>query len=294
MKKKLVIMLIVSLGIVGLSGCNGGTSNNTIKITGSTTIQGLIGKMGKAFKVKTGVHVDVAGGGSGRGINDVLLNRNDIGNASRDIKKKEIKKAQAKQVKIKRIKVAIDGICIVLNKSITGIDTLDIAQIKSIFTGQITNWKELGGPDMNIVLFIRDKHSGTGEFFKKRVVGKKTKIAGTAQQTESNSDMALRVSDNPGAIGYAGYGFVEQVRDKVVIVKVSDKKKNVAATEPTLSTISDMSYPISRYVYQFVRADKFKGKIKQFIDFVLANKEIVKREAFIPIQDASTAIDDVY
>jgi phosphate transport system substrate-binding protein len=292
MIKKILVLLIIAL--FAFTACKGGSSSDKIQIAGSTTIEGMVVEMAKAFKKEAGIDVIVRGGGSGRGVDGVLRNTIDIGNASRDIKSKEIKKLQEKGVKVKRIKVGIDGICVIVNKAITGIETMDIETLTKIFTGKVKNWKELGGPDKEIVVYTRDKKSGTGEFFNHVVLGKKHKLLQNRRETTGNADLASKVAADAQGIGYVGFAFAEQVAGQTTIMKLSHKAKGVNDTiEPTAETISNMSYPISRYVYQFVREDKFNGKIKQFIDFILKRTDIVKKTGFLPV-NADAAVDSVW
>ena len=297
MMKRILILLLI--GLVSVTACKGGgesgAAGGKIQIAGSTTIEGLTVEMAKAFKAQTGIDVIVRGGGSGRGVDGVLRDIIDIGNSSRDIKKPEIEALKNANVKTKRVKVGIDGIIVVINKAITGVTTLDVEQVKKIFTGQIKNWKELGGPDKKIVVYTRDKKSGTGEFFNDTVLGKDVeKLIKTRIETTGNADLAQKVSQDAQGIGYVGHGFAAQVADQVVQVKLSHKAKNVTEfIEGTNENIASMKYPISRYVYQFVRADKYKDNVKKFLDFMLSNPEITKKAGFLPV-DAAVAVNDVW
>jgi phosphate transport system substrate-binding protein len=293
--KKLLILLMVA--IFAFSACKkdgDSSASERIQIAGSTTNEGLTVEMSKAFKTQTGIDVIVRGGGSGRGIDGVLRDIIDIGNSSRDIKKPEIEKLKESNAKTKRVKIAIDGIVVVINKAITGVTNLDIAQVRDIFSGKITNWKQVGGPDKKIVVYTRDAKSGTGEFFNDTVLGKKAELTKTRIETTGNADLAQKVAQDAQAIGYVGFGFATQIADQVVFVKLSHKEKNINdVVEPTSETIRTMTYPISRYIYQFVREDKLKGNVKKFIDFMLSNPEITKKSGFLPV-DAATAINDVF
>lgn len=295
--KKLLILLVIA--IFAFTACGkGGDSDGggkTIKIRGSSTIEGLAKDMAKAFQEKTGINVIVRGGGSGRGIDAVLRNTDDIGNSSRNIKSKEIEKLKKEGVKVKRVKVGIDGICIIVNKGITGIKNLDISQVADIYFGKITNWKEIGGPDKKIVVYTRDKKSGTGGVFRKIVLSKKNEFD-QAKVTTGNADLANKVSQDSQGIGYVGYGFAQKVKDQVTVLNISHKAKGVNdPVEPSEANIQTGKYPISRFVYQFVRAGKLEKSenVKKFIDFMISNPAITTKAGFVPI-DKSTAIDDVW
>ncbi len=291
--KKLLILLVIAIFAFTACGKGGsGGGSKTLKVRGSTTIEGLVKDMAKAFKAKTGIDVVVRGGGSGRGIKAVLNDTDDIGNASRNIKSKEIKKLEEAKIKVKRIKVGIDGICIIINKGITGIDKLDIAQIADIYFGKITNWKDVGGPDKPIVVYTRDKESGTGSIFRKLVLHKKHEFD-QAKVTTGNADLANKVSADAQGIGFVSYGFAQKVKDQVNILLVS--KDGGEPIAPTKENIQQGKYPISRFVYQFVRADKLEKNeaVKKFIEFMLSNPAITEKAGFIPA-DKATAIDNVW
>jgi phosphate transport system substrate-binding protein len=259
------------------AGCiSGGDENGsgdglsgTIAIAGSTTVQPIASAAAEAFMdLHPDVTVTVQGGGSGTGVTQVGQGTVDIGNASREIKSSEMEEYPD----LVPTAIAADGIAVVVNPG-NGIDTLTIEQIKAIFTGEITNWSEVGGSDSEIVIVIREDGSGTRATFEELVHNKVSPAAG-ALQKPSNGAVKTTVAQTPNAIGYMGLGYLDE---SVKVIRVN----NVIASE---ATILNGSYPISRNLYMITDGAP-AGLAKEFIDFVLSaeGQEIVAEEGFIKL-----------
>ena len=245
-----------------------------ITMSGSTTVFPIAQLAAERYMDKhPDVNISVRGGGSGVGISDIILGRVNIGNASRQIKNKETKQAKENGINVVETVVANDGIEIVVNPS-NGINKLTLEQVKKIFAGEVSNWKQLGGASMPIVVISRDVSSGTFEVFKELVL-KGGKVREDALLLASNNAVASNVAETPGAIGYVGFGFLS---DKV-------KALEIEGVVPNEKTVNDGTYKISRKLYMYTNGAP-KGEIKAFIDYILSSEgqEIVKETGYIPLK----------
>ncbi len=248
---------------------------NTIVIDGSTTV----GPIAKAFaeyfpKEHPGVTVTVSESGSGNGAKSLINGTCDIATMSRFMKPKEFAAAVEKEVLPTAHVVAMDGLPIIVNPR-NPVKELRLEQVRDIYTGKITNWKQVGGPDLKIVKISRDTNSGTYETFE-TVVMHKEKIASDAEYVGSNGFVRQRVQSTPAAIGYAGLGFV----DRTV------KALTIDGIDPTPETVSTGRYPIARALYMFTNGfPKLGTNMHQFVTFHLTPKgqEIIESVGFVPV-----------
>jgi len=278
------IVLCFSLVVVLLNGC--GSSRKAIQIKGSDTMVNLAQAWAEAFmKDNPTLSVAITGGGSGTGIAALISGSTDIAQASRNMEPKEIEMAQKKGVNPKEIHVANDGITIVVNPS-NPVDKLNIKQLSDIYTGKITNWSEVGGPDKKIVALSRERNSGTHVFFLEHVV----KLGNSKSENEfspsilmmpSSQAIVEEVSSNSQAIGYVGLGYLTNKEKSLAIAK--DEKS--AYVEPTVKSVTSKQYPISRSLLFYTNGEPTE-KIKPFIDFVLspAGQAIVLKMDFVPLK----------
>jgi len=251
------------------------SAEEKIVIDGSTTV----GPIAKAFaeyymKQNPGVNITVSESGSGNGAKSLINGGCDIADMSRFMKGKEFKAAVEKGIFPVAHVVALDGIAMIVHPS-NPVGEITMAKIKDIYTGKITNWKDIGGPDKKIVMISRDTNSGTYETFEKLVM-KKEKIVEGAEYVGSNGAVRSRVQNTPGAIGYVGLGFL----DKTV------KGLKVNSIYPTLQTISTGTYPIARPLFMFTNGyPKMGSGIYQFVTIHLSEtgQKIVKRIGFVPV-----------
>jgi phosphate transport system substrate-binding protein len=263
-------------------------TDEKLSITGSTTILEVSQLWAEAFMAKSGGQVIISGGGSGVGIADLINKTNDLANASRAIKSSEKDKAKASGVDVKEYKVLLDGICIVTSKNIN-IPELTLNQMADIYIGNITNWKEVGGPDAPILAIARDSSSGTGEFFLQQVVQlgqtNKNDYGPNCLRLQSNADVVNQVAGNSNAIGYIGIGYYKEAGSSVNLVKVKFDA-NTPAIAPTTQTVADFSYPIARYCYIYANANKFSKIAKAYMDFVLSaeGQDIVVKAGFVKVK----------
>jgi len=243
-------------------------------MSGSTTVFPIAQAAAEAYMdINSDVNISVRGGGSGVGISDIVQGRVDIANASRAIKTKEIKSAKENGINPVGTVIANDGIAIIVNNG-NSLKNITLEQLKKIYTGEITNWKQLGGKSMPIVVISRDVASGTFEVFKELAL-KGSKVKDDALLMASNNAVASNTADTPGAIGYVGFGFLSE--------KV--KAVNVENISPSEETVNNGSYKLSRPMYMYTNGAP-KGEVKSFIDFILSEqgKVIVKDAGYIPLK----------
>jgi len=229
MKKLIAMGLSLLLTLAVLTACGGGNNTSGVVNTdGSTSMEKVMGVLQETFKeVEPSITVNYSGTGSGAGIEAVLSGKCDIGLASRTLKDSEIADGAVSHT------VALDGVAVVVNPSNTVAD-LSVEDIAKIFTGEITNWSELGGEDLSIAIYGREAGSGTRGAFEE-IVGVEDACQYTNEYS-STGDIIGQVSSNPNAIGYAS---LSSVGDTVTAVKVN-------GTDCTEDTIKDGSYAIQR------------------------------------------------
>jgi phosphate transport system substrate-binding protein len=244
----------------------------TLTIQGSTTVLPLAQKAAEKYMDVHNVDIQVSGGGSSVGVKSAGEGTVDIGMASREMKDAE----KTDYPQLKPIAVAQDGIALIVNPS-NSVNSLTIEEIKGIYNGTYTNWSQVGGKDMEIVVIGRDSASGTREFFWKEVM-KKGDFLPLMLEKNSNGAVTQTVIQTPGAIGYVGLGYLEGA---VKALKIMSNGKEV---EPTIQNVQNGSYPISRRLYMLVNGEP-TGLIKAFIDFIVSDEgqAIVAQEGFVPL-----------
>ncbi len=249
----------------------------TLVLTGSTTVLPIAQLCAEKFMDQhPDVNISVRGGGSGVGIAALIDGTCDIAMASRPMKTKELKSARGKGINPLATVIAKDGIAIIVHPS-NPLSEITLAQLKDIYTGKISNWKDVGGKPGKIVVISRDVASGTFEVFKK-IVLKGAKTRADALMLASNKAVATTVEKTPGAIGYVGVGYI------------SSKVKALAVdgVEPTKETVVSGKYKLARPLYLYTDG-KPTGLAKEFIDFVLSpeGQEIVDKIGFVPVKPTS-------
>jgi phosphate transport system substrate-binding protein len=270
----LKIMLAVLLAAGMLAPAQ---AEEQLQLEGSTTVGPIADAFASAFEeMYPDLKITVKKTGSGDGAAALVDGRCDIATMSREMKDKEFKKAVDNGIKPVAHAVSMDGVCVVVHPSnpVTG---LTIGQIRDIYKGNITNWSEVGGPDMPIVVISRDTNSGTYETFHKLAM-KKEKMGAKTEYVNSNPQAHKRVSTTNGAIGYVGLGFVDN----------NVKALKVEGVTPTKKTIASGKYPISRPLFMYTNGyPKLGSKIFEFVTFHLTPKgqEIIEEKGFVPVTD---------
>jgi phosphate transport system substrate-binding protein len=274
MKKILGILAIVSGGFGFMM------QNETITVKGSDTMVILAQRWAELYMAKNpGAVIQVTGGGSGTGISALINGTTDICNSSRPMKKSEKEKLKQRYNTLGvEIKAAIDGLAIYAQES-NPVEELTLAQIKAIYTGKITNWKDVGGPDARIILYSRENNSGTYVYFKDNVLEGED-FAASAQNMPGTAAVVNAVSKDKFGIGYGGAAYGKGIKE----LKVK-KDATSPAYGPTPENIKSGNYPISRFLYLYTRS-RPTGAMKSYIDWILSEEgqEIVSRVGYFPIR----------
>ncbi len=275
MKMKQKLMKIMMTAILVCFGA-GAVWAETLTITGSTTVLPVAQKAAEEFmKVYPDINVSVSGGGSGEGIKAIIDGTTDIANSSRFIKEAEIKSAVEKGAYPVPFGIAYDCIIPVVHPS-NKVGDLTLDQLKDIYMGKITNWKDVGGEDKEIVVISRDTSSGTYEVWEEKVM-KKEKVYPGALLQASNGAVGQAVSKNKYAIGYVGLGYVTGNKEL--------KPLKVGGVEGGMETALSGTYPISRVLYMFTKGWP-TGKTLKFINFMIhpqKGQKIAAEEGFVPL-----------
>jgi phosphate transport system substrate-binding protein len=267
-------MLLAALTAMMLGGSGGPTSDSkTLVIEGSTTVGPIADAFAEVFKAK-GIKVTVSKTGSGDGAAALIDGRCDIATMSRFMKDKEFKKAVGNGVMPVCHVVAMDGVCVIVHAS-NPVLALTTEKVRRIYKGEITNWRQLGGADRQIITISRDTSSGTYETFHNLVM-KKEKMAAGVEYVTSNPHAYQRVKTTEGAIAYVGLGFVKKGVKALVMDGVVANRK----------TISTGVYPIARPLFMFTSGyPKLGSTLHAFCTFHLTEKgqDIVEAKGFVPI-----------
>ncbi|HBL71698.1 MAG TPA: phosphate ABC transporter substrate-binding protein [Bacteroidales bacterium] len=248
------------------------------KIKGSDTCLPLSQKFAEVYSQKNkGSGISVLGGGSGVGIAALLSNTTDIAQSSRKMKLDEKMKLQKAGHKVKEVIVAYDALAVVVHPA-NPISKLTREQLEEIFTGKITNWKQVGGSDMKIIVYSRETSSGTYEFFKEHVLNKKN-FAPSALLLAATGAVVQSVSQTKGAIGYIGVAYIDK-QVKAIDVSYDQGKTFV---KPTITNAKSKKYPVTRPLYYYY-ATTAEKTIKPFMDFILSKEgqHIVQAEGYVP------------
>ena len=243
---------------------------NSVTVKGSTTVLPIMQKAVEAFIADTGTPVAVSGGGSSNGIKALLDGSTDIAMASRKMKDKEFKLAAKKNLEPVEYIIALDAVIPIVHPN-NPVKNLTSAQLKAIYEGNITNWKEVGGKDSKIVVISRDTSSGTYETWHK-IIMKKARVFPGALLQASSGAVLQAVAKNPNAIAYDGIGYINNTVKPVKVDGVMGSAK----------TAKDKSYPVARTL-QIYTSSAPAPSATALVDFILSPKgqDIVEEAGFI-------------
>ena len=266
MKKRLSLLITLLLFVIMLVGC--GQTKQSVATDGSTSMSKVIGALSETFQKDTGIEVTYNATGSGAGIEAVEAGRCDIGLSSRKLKDEEKAKGLEETV------LALDGIAIIVNPQ-NNITDLSVENVSKIYTGEITNWKEIGGEDAEIVIIGREAGSGTRDGFES-ITDTKDKCK-YRQELTSTGDVITTVAGNPNAIGYAS----------LASVKETVKAVSIDGVKPSEETIKDGSYVVQRPFVLVTKKDaKLSESAKLFFDYVTSKdaNEIISNAGAVPVK----------
>ncbi|MBK7142359.1 MAG: phosphate ABC transporter substrate-binding protein [bacterium] len=283
MKNRLVSRFIWSAAVALLMVASIGLSlkaGQTVTLKGSDTMLMLGQRWAEGFMADNPeTIIQVTGGGSGVGFAALINGSTDVCEASRPIKPGEVDKLKQRfNTPGVEIPVARDGLAVYLHAE-NPVSELTIEQLKKIYLGTITNWKEVGGPDQRIIMYGRENSSGTYTYFKDEVLKGKD-FAAQTQTLPGTAAVVNAVAKDKFGIGYGGAAYAKGV-------KFAKLKRNAEspAFEPSLETVRSGDYPLSRFLYWYLR-NKPQGEIKKLVEFVLSDKgqEVVSKVGYFPVK----------
>ncbi|MFN7708274.1 MAG: PstS family phosphate ABC transporter substrate-binding protein [Sphingobacteriia bacterium] len=270
----LAICLVAGLA-AGLAGC--AQQPGYIKIKGSETVLPIALKLAEKYTADPGLpDISVTAGGSGVGIAALLEANTDIAMSSRAIKFEERVSFAERGVPFEELVVGLDALALVVHKE-NPLDSLSLEQVKAIYQGRITNWKELGGQDAPIVAFNRESSSGTYEFFKKVVLEKED--FGALQTVGANGELIEKVAENVLTIGYVGIAYLNPNVKAIRLYQPALGR----SVSPTVAHSLDKTYPLVRPLYfYYLRQDE--ARLRPVLAFLKtqAGQELVLSVGYPP------------
>lgn len=291
--RTLLTGLLLALVLLSVS-CTSASSSQTsqqatayIENKGSDTIVNLALAWAEFYQGEhEDVRISVTGGGSGTGIAALMNGTVDIANASRQIKPEEIETAKSNGVDPIEFVIARDAIAVIVNPE-NPVNELTLQQISNIYSGKITNWKEVGGDDRPIVRLSRETNSGTHVYFLETVLRlsdkeNKTLFSRDTLLLPSSEGIIAEVRQNPNALGYDGLGYVPHDLKMIAIAEEPGGKYVL----PSVETVNNATYPIARDLYMYTAGEP-TGTVKIYLDWIITSDEaqgIVKELGFVPIK----------
>ena len=274
----LVIGLVVmGIGCTGNENSEGSSPVQDIFLKGSDTVLPLAQAEAEDFMIAyPEKSVTVTGGGSGVGIAALIDGEVDIATASREMKADEIEAAKANDINPVEHTIAIDGISVIVNSN-NPVFELTFDQLRGIYNGSISNWKDVGGEDKSIVVISRDSSSGTYEYFKEDVLlGDEYRPDALTQP--ATGGIVSEVTQNPSAIGYIGVAYLDES------IKALSLDGGNGSEYPSSENIISGAYPLSRPLYFYTDGEP-SGLTKEFIDYVMSEdgQSIVSEVGYFPI-----------
>lgn len=281
------LLVVLMLAAALVSGCGGGSNegneqqndsalSGSLQVNGSTTVTPIAQGWAEAFhEINPEAEVIISGTGSGNGIAALINGTTEIAMASREIKDSEKEQIDGE---VKEYVVGYDALAVAVHPD-NPVKALSLAQLKDIFTGKITNWKDVGGNEAEILVYTRDSSSGTYEFFKEHVLENEEFAAG-ARKTASNAAMVNSIAQEETAIGYCGLAFVNS---SVKALPIS--AESGSPVEPTLETAKSKEYPIVRDLNMYTIGEA-QGIAKAYLDygFSAEGQAIVEEVGYIPVK----------
>ena len=278
MKKIVTLLSLLFLPLL-ISACNSSSqqSGESITAVGSSALQPLVEAAGEQYQTEhLGVFINVQGGGSGTGLSQIQQGAVDIGNSDLFAEEKAGIKAKA----LVDHKVAVVGIAPIVNPKV-GVKNVSMAQLQKIFLGEITNWQQLGGKNVPIVLVNRAQGSGTRATFEKWVMQGKQPMA--AQEQDSTGMVRQIVGSTPGAISYVAFSYI----DKTV------QGLSVDGVAPTDANVTTNQWRIWSYEHMYTKGQP-KGLTKKFLAYVMSpaiQKKLVLKMGYVPMTQMKVVRD---
>jgi phosphate transport system substrate-binding protein len=281
----LLVVLLTACSANPSGSAGAGTASAYIENKGSDTIVNLALAWAEQYQSDhPEIRVSVTGGGSGTGIAALINGTVGIANASRKISADEMAQANSKGIKPVEHTIARDAIAVIVNPG-NPVNKLTLQQISDIYSGQINNWKDVGGEDRPIVRLSRETNSGTHVYFLETVLRLGNKKSKTLFSMDtlllpSSEGIINELRQNPNAIGYDGLGYVPKDLKMIGIAK----KEGEAYVLPSIASVNDKSYAIARDLYMYT-AGEATGAEKDYLDWIISDaaQKIVAKLGFVPI-----------
>lgn len=270
--------LMVLFLVILLAGITSEARESIVVVSGSSTVMPLAELAAEEYNIMQDDYtVNVKSGGSGVGIVDVAEGRSDIAMASREVKLEERQRYETPTLRFTEQTVGYDAICLVVSDQVydSGITSLTIDEVRRIYSGDTANWKDLGGPDMEIFAIGRRPGSGTRDTFNEIIMGsREAETPGVSYDCGESSEVKFSTRKSDNAIGYMGYSFVMNGDTRVV---------SLDGVAPTVENIKSGAYPLARKLY-FVTLGNPTPGAKAFIDYILSpvGQNIAIENGFIP------------
>lgn len=254
--------------------------SEVITVKGSDTMVLLAQRWAELYMAKhPNMTIQVTGGGSGTGISALINGTTDICNASRPMKPSEKQKLKQRFNSLGvEIRAAKDGLSVYVNEA-NPIKEMSLEQVRRIYLGEITNWKQVGGDDGRIILYSRENNSGTYVYFKDNILQGKD-YAPNTQSLPGTAAVVNAVSKDKNGIGYGGAAYGRGIRE--VALKADENSK---AYEPSAENVKSGAYPVTRFLYMYVRT-RPTGALKAYIDWILSDEgqSVVESVGYFPLR----------
>ena len=283
--RTLTLLTFLAVGVLLIvSGCSRpqtSAQSGSIMIKGSDTMVNLMSNMAEAFmREHKHINVAVTGGGSGTGIAALINGTTQLCASSRKMNAKEMQQARAQNVLPIEHAIGLDGLAVMVNPS-NSVSELSLEQLRKIYTGEYTNWRDVGGPTQEIVLLSRESNSGTYVYFQEHVLNKQD-YSPKARLLPSTAAVVQSVSADLGAIGYGGLAYAENPGVKMVKVKTDADTPGVT---PTMENVLNGSYPISRPLFLYTNGQP-AGATQEFVSYAAGpqGQAIVEQTGYIPLK----------
>ena len=274
MKKSLIVLLsgIVLFSAISCSKKSSSQKSEHYTFGGSSTVAPIMNDAIPEFEKNSNVKISYETLGSSVGLKQLVGGTISLAGSSRELKDSEI------SLGLKPVVIALDGLSVAVNKDVN-VSNISLKDLASVFAGEITNWKELGGKDEKIELIVRDETSGTYGSFKEIVLDKQGKEpTDNAIVSRENGEVAIKIASTPGSIGYIGMAFNHIVENE------GGKILSINGIMPTKEAVKINKYPISRPLYVVTKGEA-SGVEKNFINYLLSQdgQKVVEKNGFISI-----------